>query len=943
MPRCIEHNVEWLATLLARHEVGGARHASCPTVEAQDEWTDEVVEAAQRMLFSKVDSWFTGTRSQSYRGPGPNGAALHRRLPEVPGAVPRRRRRRLRRLRPRLTAHPHDRLSASGPMRRSGAQTPPVSASRDVSEHNHRVRYLFGDTVLDTTRYSLYRNDEPQHVEPQVFDVLAHLVENRDRVVSKNELLDQVWGHQFVTESALTTRIKQLRQAVGDTGKDQRVVQTIHGRGYRFIATVQEVPRTRWSGRVLEVPEELRQDIRFCTADDGTRLAFATIGTGPPLVRAAHWITHLDYDWQSPVWRHWLVGLAHNRTLVRYDERGNGLSDHDVDDFSFEAMVRRPRDRRRRPRPRALPDPRPLPGRRGRRHVRGAPSRAGQPPRSWSAPTARAGCARADDRRRDPRSEHAVRDGAARLGQGRPRLPAILRSPGSSPTPPSSCGIVRRAAAAHDLAGERSTSCSSRGPTIDVHETRARGQGADARAACSRRHRRSPGSRVGCWPRSSRALASCRSRAATTCCARTSPRGRELLSEIDWFLEHVMQWPEGSCGARAHRRRSAKARRRRRTGGTGSAPATRRSRATATASRPATPRTSRCSPTLGLTHHRLSIEWARIEPEPGEHDPAAVAHYRDVLTAARDAGVDAVGLPAPLHAPPLVRRRRRLPRRARTAPTRGARHVEFMAETFGDLVGGWQPVNETNYYARAAYRRRRLAARPQRPRARRRVVDEAIQLATAEAAVRLRQTGAPVSSIFGLSAIVPQDDLAETARLRRPRCTSCYWAPGPRPVPRRRAPRPRPRADRAARPRRRLRPDRLLVLLGDGRARTAASPCIRPTRRCRRSATASGPTGSALVLDRLHARGARARRCSSPSTASAPTTTTQRAAYLAARARGHARRDRARHRRARLLPLDRASTTTSGSTATTSRSASSTATATCAPSAGVLRREALGA
>ena len=208
-----------------------------------------------------------------------------------------------------------------------------------MSDHNHWVRYLFGDTVLDTTRYSLYRDDEPQHVEPQVFDVLAHLVENRHRVVTKNELLDQVWGHQFVTESALTTRIKQLRQAVGDTGKDQKVVQTIHGRGYRFIASVQEVPDEVERPR-LEVPEELRQDIQFCTADDGTRLAFATVGTGPPLVRAAHWITHLDYDWQSPVWRHWLVGLARNRMLVRYDERGNGLSDHDVDDLSFDAMVR---------------------------------------------------------------------------------------------------------------------------------------------------------------------------------------------------------------------------------------------------------------------------------------------------------------------------------------------------------------------------------------------------------------------------------------------------------------------------------------------------------------------------------------------------------------------------------------------------------------------------
>ena len=89
----------------------------------------------------------------------------------------------------------------------------------------------------------------------------------------------------------------------------------------------------------LPIPAELRQEIRFCTTPDGTRLAYATVGSGPPLVRAAHWITHLDYDWQSPVWRHWLVGLARQHMLVRYDERGCGLSDHDVADFSLDAWL----------------------------------------------------------------------------------------------------------------------------------------------------------------------------------------------------------------------------------------------------------------------------------------------------------------------------------------------------------------------------------------------------------------------------------------------------------------------------------------------------------------------------------------------------------------------------------------------------------------------------
>ena len=220
------------------------------------------------------------------------------------------------------------------------AVPPPGSlpATTLATGHNLAVRFRFDDSVLDTTRYELSRGGELVHVEPQVFDVLAHLVEHRDRVVAKAELLDTVWGHQFVSESALTTRIKQARQALGDSGRDQRIVQTVHGRGYRFVAPVEELDDAT-ERETLPIPAELRQEIRFCTTPDGTRLAYATVGSGPPLVRAAHWITHLDYDWQSPVWRHWLVGLAGQHMLVRYDERGCGLSDHDVTDLSLGAWL----------------------------------------------------------------------------------------------------------------------------------------------------------------------------------------------------------------------------------------------------------------------------------------------------------------------------------------------------------------------------------------------------------------------------------------------------------------------------------------------------------------------------------------------------------------------------------------------------------------------------
>src|ERR671919_574161 len=100
--------------------------------------------------------------------------------------------------------------------------------------------FCFGVYELDEDRRELRRGGEINHLEPQVFDVLAHLIRHRDRVVTRIELLDEVWGSRYVGESALTSRIKTARQAVGDSGRDQAVIRTIHGRGFRFVAPVVE-------------------------------------------------------------------------------------------------------------------------------------------------------------------------------------------------------------------------------------------------------------------------------------------------------------------------------------------------------------------------------------------------------------------------------------------------------------------------------------------------------------------------------------------------------------------------------------------------------------------------------------------------------------------------------------------------------------------------------
>jgi class 3 adenylate cyclase/pimeloyl-ACP methyl ester carboxylesterase len=83
----------------------------------------------------------------------------------------------------------------------------------------------------------------------------------------------------------------------------------------------------------------LKQEIHFCRASDGVQLAYSMIGQGPPLVKTGNWMTHLEYDLESPIWRHLYRELAKEHTLVRYDARGNGLSDRTVDEFSFDASV----------------------------------------------------------------------------------------------------------------------------------------------------------------------------------------------------------------------------------------------------------------------------------------------------------------------------------------------------------------------------------------------------------------------------------------------------------------------------------------------------------------------------------------------------------------------------------------------------------------------------
>jgi DNA-binding winged helix-turn-helix (wHTH) protein/type II secretory pathway predicted ATPase ExeA/tetratricopeptide (TPR) repeat protein len=100
--------------------------------------------------------------------------------------------------------------------------------------------YVFEDLELDTRLFELRRDGEPCRIEPQVFDVLLYLIENRDRIVTKDDLFGHVWKDRFVSDSALSSRLKAARAAIGDRGSQQRLIKTIHGRGFRFVGDVSE-------------------------------------------------------------------------------------------------------------------------------------------------------------------------------------------------------------------------------------------------------------------------------------------------------------------------------------------------------------------------------------------------------------------------------------------------------------------------------------------------------------------------------------------------------------------------------------------------------------------------------------------------------------------------------------------------------------------------------
>jgi len=201
------------------------------------------------------------------------------------------------------------------------------------------AKYLFGNYLLDVDERRLLRDNEEIRLRGKLFDTLRVLVENAGKLVRKDAFMESVWPDSVVEDNNLDYCISQLRKLLHPA----KYIETVPRHGYRFIA---EVTAPKPHGRLIPLelavqpPGTPDQRIEFFTTSDGVRIAYTVGGQGPVLVRTIHWLNHLDFEWKAPLRRQWLSEIMRHNTLLRYDQRGSGLSDWEVSDFSFERTVR---------------------------------------------------------------------------------------------------------------------------------------------------------------------------------------------------------------------------------------------------------------------------------------------------------------------------------------------------------------------------------------------------------------------------------------------------------------------------------------------------------------------------------------------------------------------------------------------------------------------------
>jgi pimeloyl-ACP methyl ester carboxylesterase/DNA-binding winged helix-turn-helix (wHTH) protein len=213
--------------------------------------------------------------------------------------------------------------------------------SETVRKETSNTVYEFGPFRLELREHRLLRRGARVPITGKAFQTLRVLVEARGNLVSKQDLMTAVWPETTVEENNLDRNISTLRKALGEQSNGRPFIETVPRVGYRFLAPVTETNSASPPlAPPLEISPSTRQEIHFCVTPDNVRIAYSTVGSGLPLVKVANCFNHLDFEWESPIWRHWVRDLTNGTSILRYDGRGNGLSTWDVPEISFESWVR---------------------------------------------------------------------------------------------------------------------------------------------------------------------------------------------------------------------------------------------------------------------------------------------------------------------------------------------------------------------------------------------------------------------------------------------------------------------------------------------------------------------------------------------------------------------------------------------------------------------------
>lgn len=192
------------------------------------------------------------------------------------------------------------------------------------------MRFAFTDCILDDQAHDLVRAGETVAIEPQVFDLLHLLVRNAGQLVTRDEIIAEVWQGRIVSDSAISARIAAARKAVGDDGKAQAIIRTVPRRGLMMVAEVTSKQEPR---AAPQVSDEI-QRIRYVRLPSGHSMAYAVTGSGPPVILVGSQSTDLEVEWQLSFERARYVTLSEHNTLIRFDPIGVGQSDRATDRLS---------------------------------------------------------------------------------------------------------------------------------------------------------------------------------------------------------------------------------------------------------------------------------------------------------------------------------------------------------------------------------------------------------------------------------------------------------------------------------------------------------------------------------------------------------------------------------------------------------------------------------